>query len=122
MRQVRRLERFAKSQGWKDDEIVAEIGSGLNGKRKKRLRVLRDPSIRHIIVEHRDRLARFGFERIEAAWEAAGKCVVVVEEGEVADDLTRDLIEILTSACGRWYGRRAARNRARRAIEVMGCK
>ncbi len=34
----------------------------------------------------------------------------------------RCLIEILTSACGRLYGRRAARNRARRAIEVMGCR
>ncbi len=76
MRQVRRLERFAKSQGWKDYEIVAEIGSGLNGKRKKLLRVPRDPSISHIIVEHRDRLARFGFERIEAALEGAGKRVV----------------------------------------------
>ncbi len=101
MPQVRRLERFARSRGWKDDEIVAEIGSGLNGKRKKLLRVLRDPRIRPIIVEHRDRLARFGFEMIEAAWEAAGKRVVVVEEGEVTDDLARDLIEILTSACGR---------------------
>ncbi len=73
------------------------------------------------MVEHRDRLARFGFEMVEAALAAAGKRVVVVEEGEVTDDLVRDLLEILTSACGRLYGRRSARNRAKRALEAMGC-
>jgi predicted site-specific integrase-resolvase len=84
-----------------------------------------------IVVEHRDRLARFGFEMVEAALYASGKRIVVVAahlgeggpkaEGEVKDDLVRDLLEILTSACGRLYGRRSARNRAKRALEVMGC-
>ena len=58
-------------------------------------------------------VAQFGFEMVEAALMAAGKRVVVVEEGEVRDDLVRDLLEILlltqmclpygqsnTSACG----------------------
>ncbi len=113
-RQVRRLEAFAREQGWKDLEVVAEVGSGLNGKRRKLLRVLRDPTVGRIVVEHRDRLARFGFEMI--------KRIVVVEEGEVTDDLVRDLLEILTSACGRLYGRRAARNRAKKVLEVLGCR
>lgn len=120
-RQVARLEAFARSQGWTNYEVVTEIGPGLNGKRRKLLRVLKDPRVGRIVVEHRDRLARFGFEILEAALYAAGKRVVVVEEGEVMDDLGRDLLEILTSACGRLYGRRAARNRARRALEAMGC-
>jgi putative resolvase len=96
--------------------VVAEIGSGLNGKRRKLLRVLKDPTVGRIVVEHRDRLTRFGFELVEAALYASGKRIVVVEEGEVKDDL-----EILTSACGRLYGRRSAKNRAKRALEVMGC-
>ncbi len=98
--------------------MVAEIDSGLklNGKRRKLLRVLRNPRVSRIVVEHRDRLARF-----EAALAAAGKRVVVVEEGEVTDDLARDLLEVLTSACGRLYGRRSARRRARKALEVLGC-
>lgn len=74
-----------------------------------------------IIVEYRGRLSRFGFEMIEAACAAAGKRIIVVEKGEVGDDLARDLLEILTSACGRMYGRRSARNRAKRALEAMGC-
>ncbi len=121
-RQVVRLEAFARAQGWTDYEVVAEIGSGLDGKRRKLLRILRNPRVGRIVVEHRDRLARFGFELLEAALYASGKRIVVVEEGEVADDLARDVLEILTSACGRLYGRRSAHRRARRALEAMGCE
>ncbi len=120
-RQVQRLQAFALEQGWAGFDVVSEIGSGLNGKRKRLLRVLRDPKVSRIVVERRDRLARFGFEMIEAALASAGKHVVVVEEGEVTDDLVRDLLEVHTSACGRLYGRRSARNRAKRALEAMGC-
>ena len=120
-RQVERLKAFAQAQGWTEYEVVAEVGSGLNGRRRKLLRVLKDPLVGRIVVEHRDRLSRFGFEMLEAALYASGKRLVVVEEGEVTDDLVRDLLEILTSACGRLYGRRSARNRARRSLEVMGC-
>gem|GEM_PF-4572827 len=63
-----------------------------------------------------------GFERIAAALYAAGKGIGVVEEGEVPEDRARDLLELLSSACGRRYGRRSARARARRALEAMGCK
>ena len=73
-------------------------------------------------MEHRDRLARFGFEMVEAALAAAGERIIVVEEGEVTDDLVRDLLAILTAACGRLYGRRSAQNRAKRALEAMGCE
>ncbi len=118
-RQVRRLQAWARAQGWKEFDVITEIGSGLNGKRKKLLRVLRDPGVSRIVVEHRDRLARFGVELREAACAASGKHIVVVEEGEVTDDLGRDLLEILTSACGKLYGRRAARHRARQALEAL---
>ena len=94
--------------------MVTEVGSGLNGKRRK---LLRDPRVSRMVVEHRDRLGRCGFEMLEAALAAAGKGVVVVEEGEVTDDLVREFLEVLTSACGQLYGRRSAR----RALEAMGC-
>ncbi len=100
---------------------MAEIDSGLNGKRKKRLPVRRDPRVSRIRVEHRDRRAGFGFERVEAALAAAGQRVVVVEEGEIPDDQIWDIPEILVSACGRRGGRRSARNCAKRAPEALAC-
>ena len=52
----------------------------------------------------------------QSALAAAGRRVLVVDPGETADDLVRDMIEVLTSMCARLYGRRGARNRAMRAV------
>jgi putative resolvase len=68
------------------------------------------------VVEHRDRLARFGVEHLEAALSAQGRRLVMVDPGETSDDLVGDMIEVLTSFCARLYGRRGARNRALRAV------
>jgi predicted site-specific integrase-resolvase len=83
------------------------------------MKLLRDKSVGTIIVEHRERLMRFGFEYLEASLNSQGRKILVVEEKEVKDDLVRDMIEVLTSFCARLYGRRAAANRAARAIEAM---
>lgn len=97
-------------------EVVTEVGSDLNGKRPKLRRILSDPSVSIVVVEHRDRLARFGIEHLEAALSAHGRRIVVADQGETTDDLVRDMIEVLTSMCARLYGRRGARNRAIRAV------
>ncbi len=67
-------------------------------------------------MEHRDRLAGFGVGPLEAALGAHGRRIVVAEPGETADDLVRDMIEVLTSMCARLCGRRSVRNRAMRAV------
>ena len=87
----------------------------MNGERPKLRRVLSDPGAKVIVVEHRDRLARFGVEHLEAALGAQGRRIVVADPGETTDDMVRDMIEVLTSMCVRLYGRRGARNRAMRA-------
>jgi putative resolvase len=115
-RQVTRLSGWATAQGVTVAEVVTEVGSGLNGRRPKLRRVLADPRAAMIVVEHRDRLARFGVEHLEAALSAQGRGLVVVDPGETSDDLLRDMIEVLTSFCARLYGRRGARNRALRAV------
>ena len=76
----------------------------------------RHASVTRIVVEHRDRLARFGVEHLGAALSAQGREILVVDAGEVDDDLVRDMTEVLTSFCARLYGRHGARNRALRAI------
>jgi predicted site-specific integrase-resolvase len=96
--------------------VVTEVGSALNGRRKKFLGLLRDPAVSTIVVEHRDRFARFGSEYVEAALSAQGRRLLVVDPAEVDDDLVHDVTEILTSLCARLYGRRAAANRAQRAV------
>jgi len=87
-RQVARVTQWATGQGLAVDEVIAEVGSGLNGKRPKLRRLLADPPATTIVVEHRDRLARFGVEHLEAALAAQGRrLLVVVDPGETDDDL-----------------------------------
>lgn len=119
-RQVARLTDWAARNGHKVGEVVTEVGSGLDGKRPKLRRILSDPSASVVVVEHRDRLARFGVEHLEAALSAHGRKVVVTDPGERAGDLVRDMTEVLTSVCARLYGRRGARNRAMRAVTAAG--
>lgn len=115
-RQVARVASWATGQQMAVDRVVTEVGSALNVRRRKFLGLLRDPAVRRIVVEHRDRFCRFGSEYVEAALGAQGRELVVVDSVEVDDDLVRDMTEILTSMCGRLYGKRAAAGRARRAV------
>ncbi len=117
--QVARLLEFANNKRLAVAKTITEIGSGLNGRRRKLMQLLADPEITTIVVEHRDRLARFGFEYIEAALAAQGRRILVMETGEVKDDLVQDMIEVLTSFCARLYGRRSAKNRVKKAMEVI---
>ncbi|HBY36358.1 MAG TPA: IS607 family transposase, partial [Delftia acidovorans] len=55
---------------------VKEIGSGLNGQRKGMMRLLGNAQVQTILVEHRDRLMRFGFEYVESALAAQGRKIV----------------------------------------------
>jgi putative resolvase len=114
-RQVARLTQWATTNGHDVGEVVTEVGSGLKGKRPKIRRVVSDPSARVVVVEHKDRLAWFGVEHLEAALSTQGRRIVVTDEGETGEDL-RDMVEVLTSMCARLYDRRGARNRAMRAV------
>jgi putative resolvase len=111
-RQLARLSQYAAEHDLHVVESVAEVGSGLNGKRRKLLRLLSDAKIGAVVVEHRDRFARFGSEYLEAALAASGRRLIVVDSSEMNDDLVQDMIAVLTSFCARLYGRRSARNRA----------
>jgi putative resolvase len=115
-RQMGRLRAWAASAGLAVVRTEAEVGSGLTGRRRRLMRLLADPSISTIVVEHRDRLARFGGEYLEAALRAQGRRVVVTDPGENTADLGRDMVDGLTAFCARLYGPPSARDRARRAV------
>jgi putative resolvase len=115
-RQAARLTRWAAEAGLPVVRVEAEVGSGMNGRRAKVRRLLADPNVSVVVVEHRDRLGRMNTELVEAALSANGRRLVVVDDGEVDDDLVRDMVEVLTSFCARLYGKRSARNRAEKAL------
>jgi putative resolvase len=73
-----------------------------------------------MVVEDRDRLARFGAERLDAALVSAGRRVPAADPVKTGGDLVRDMIEVLTSMCARLCGRGGARDRAVRAVTAAG--
>lgn len=118
-RQADRLKAFAVNLGVKDAQVVTEIGSGVNDKRRALNQLLKDPTVVTIIVEHRDRLACVNASLVESVLEASGRKLIVVDDTDLDDDLARDITEVLTSFCARLYGRKSAKQRAQRALEAL---
>jgi putative resolvase len=116
--QANRLWAYAGQNGMLLDDVVSEVASGLNDRRPKLRKLLSDPTVHTMIVEHRERLARFGVGMVEAMLQARGGALIVIDDAEVPDDLVRDMTEILTCFCARLYGKRSAANKARRAMEA----
>jgi putative resolvase len=90
----------------------------MNGKRRRLARLLAGAAATTVVVEHRDRLARFGAGHLEVALSAQGRRIAVVDAGEAGDDLIRDMTGVLTSFCARLYGRRGA-SPSFRAISIL---
>ncbi|SFE41206.1 putative resolvase [Actinopolyspora alba] len=118
-RQAGRVAQECARRGLTLDATVTEIVSGLNVNRCKLAKLLADPTVSTIVVEHRDRLARFGVQHLEAALSAQSRRVVVLDDTEVTDDLARDVTEVLTSMCARLYGRRSVAKRAKAAMKAV---
>lgn len=118
-RQGDRLKAFAFNMGVDAPEVVTEVGSGMNDKRRKLNKLLADPTVTTIIVEHRDRLARMHIGLVESALKAQGRRILVVDDTELDDDLVQDMTEVLTSFCARLYDHKSAKHRAQQALEAL---
>lgn len=94
------------------------MGSGVNDSRPRFLRLLADPAIAVIVVEHKARATRFGFRYLESLLEQQGRRIEGVsraEDGREREDLVSDLVAIVYSVSARLYGQR----RAKRNTEVI---
>ena len=119
-RQAERCVQFANANGWQVEQVITEIGSGLNDERRKLLRLLRDDTITRLVVEHKDRLTRFGFNYIKVLCEHTGCMLIVINQVDTDEqDLVQDFVSVITSFCARIYGRRRARRKTEKLIEEL---
>lgn len=96
-------------------DIVQDVGSGLNFKRKGLLSILQrllQGDKFTLIVAHRDRLCRFGFQLFEYLFEQNGGELLVLDKPEVSpqQELTEDLLAILHVFSCRMHGLRRYEN------------
>ena len=115
--QVKRLEDYAAAKGYKVKQVVKEFGSGLNDERKQLTKILQENKYDKIIVEHKDRLTRFGFNYIQLL--TGDRIEVMNESKEKDEDLVKDLISIIHCFSARIYGLRRSQRLKSKIKQVI---
>ncbi len=117
-RQLQRLRDYAAARGYQVVAEVTEVASGLNDERPKLKKLLTDTRVGVLVVEHKNRLTRFGYGYITTLLEHEGRRVEAIYPSDTSDDLVDDLVAVITSMAARLYGRRNAK---RRAAQIQAC-
>ncbi|MGL5965060.1 MAG: IS607 family transposase [Fusobacteriaceae bacterium] len=118
--QADRLQQYSIAKGYQIHKVVKEIGSGLNDKRPKLLDVLNKEQFDILIIEHSDRLTRFGASYIESLLKLTNRkleIINVIDNDE--QDLIQDFVSVITSFCARIYGKRRTKRKTEKLIEEL---
>ena len=123
-RQCARLETYAMANGYTIEKIYEDIASGMNFKRKGLLRVLnycQTHAIKTVIIEFKDRLARFGVELIQAMLASFGTELVIVNrvESDYKQEIIDDMIAIIVHFSSRLYGKRRGRKKTTQIKQIL---
>jgi predicted site-specific integrase-resolvase len=118
--QAERLKAYSIAKGYQIIHVIKEIGSGVNDNRKKLLTILSKNDWGCLIIEHKDRLTRFGFNYIQTLLEKEGKKIEIVNIAEDdKTDLIQDLVAIVYSFSARMYGLRRSKRKTEKIIECL---
>jgi predicted site-specific integrase-resolvase len=121
--QIEFLKNFANAKGIIVDEVIKDIGSGLNYNRKKWNKLLEEcmeNKIESILVTHKDRFIRFGFEWFERFLGKFDTKIIVVNNESLSpqEELVQDIISILHVFSCRIYGLRKYKKKIREDREI----
>jgi len=119
-RQINRLKEYSINNGYKINQVYSEIASGLNDDRKELNKLLSNDKITNLIVEHKDRLTRFGFNYIKNLFTRLNVNIIVVNESnDLNNDLMQDFVSLVTSFCARIYGKRRSKRNTEKLINNL---
>lgn len=110
------MESYCSSKGF-DFELISDLGSGLNYKKKGLIRLIKlicSEQVDRIVLTHKDRLLRFGSELIFTLCEHFGVEVVMInrsEDSSFEEDLAKDVMDIVMVFSARMYGSRSHNNK-----------
>ncbi|MDN5337917.1 MAG: putative resolvase [Thermotogaceae bacterium] len=119
-KQAERLKEYAIAKGYKIQHVVKEIGSGVNDTRPKFIALLKKKDYSILLVEHKDRLTRFGFNYLRLLAEEQGKTIEVVNGAEdEKEDLIQDFVAVIYSFAAKLYGLRRAKRKTEKIIKEL---
>ena len=121
-RQSQRLSEYCAKKGWRVTHIIKDVGSGLNDNRSGFIRLIDmvlNKKVNKLVVEHKDRLTRFQFNFIKKIFESYGCEVIVIDGIDVSneEELATDIMSLMASFSGKFYGRRSAERRKKKKTE-----
>ena len=107
--QVDFLQTYVNAKGLIADEIIRDYGSGLNYNRKKWNQLLgevMENKVKMILISHKDRFVRFGFDWFEKFCNKFNVEIVVVKNEKLSpqEELVQDIVSILHVFSCRLYG------------------
>lgn len=114
--QAERVSQFCNAKGWIVHKVIKECASGLNDTRPKLTKLLLDKSINQIVIEHKDRLTRFGFNYIKKLYHGN---IIIINEVDSDNDLMEDFVSLVTSFCVRLYGKRRSKRKIEKLIKDL---
>jgi predicted site-specific integrase-resolvase len=118
--QAERLVAYCTARGYQVSQVVKEVGSGVKDSRPRLLKLLSDPQVSLIVVEHKDRLTRFGFRYLDTLLALNGRRIEVVNQAENGrEDLLADLTALIYSFCARLYGPRRAKRQTEKISQAL---
>jgi putative resolvase len=111
-RQKQLIHSYAKDKGYGEVQILGDVGSGLNEKRKgflKLLEMVAERKVSKVIIVYEDGLTRFGFKTLRKMFQAFGTEIEVInsEEKTPQEELVEDLITVVSHFAGKLYGMRS---------------
>jgi len=119
-RQAERLKEYAIAKGYQIKHIIKEVGSGVNDTRPRLVNLLNKQDYSILLVEHKDRLTRFGFNYIRLLCEKQGKLIEIVNGVEnEKEDLIQDFVAVIYSFASRLYGLRRAKRKTEKIIQEI---
>jgi putative resolvase len=120
--QAKRLMDYSVAKGYQIVKVTKEIGSGLNDSRPKLLEILNKDinTFDILVVEHSDRLTRFGASYIQSALNLTNRKLEIVNVVDTDEqDLVEDFVSVITSFCARLYGKRRSKRKTEKLIEDL---
>jgi len=118
--QATRLTQYAIAKGYQITEVEKEVGSGVNDNRKKLKKLLESDNWGTLVIEHKDRLTRFGFNYIQILLNKEGREIEIVNLAEdEKSDLMQDLVSVIYSFSAKMYGLRRSKRKTEEIIKLL---